>query len=87
MRSLLWFILFLLSVSGASAHNWYFDTSLERLSRISLQPGDTVLLRGGVIFQGPLQLPAGCAGHARHPIVITSYGQGRAVIDGAAAPP
>ncbi|MBN8852421.1 MAG: hypothetical protein J0H07_11240 [Sphingobacteriales bacterium] len=33
MRSLLWFILFLLSISGASAHNWYFDTSLERMCR------------------------------------------------------
>lgn len=69
-------------MSGARAHNWYFDTSLDGLRGISLQPGDTIFLRGGTIFRGPLQLPAGTTGRARHPIVITSYGRGRAVIDG-----
>ena len=32
------------------------------MNRISLRPGDTIFLHGGVIFQGPLRLPAGCAG-------------------------
>jgi len=82
MRCFIWFILSLLSVSGAWARNWYFDTSLQGLSRISLQPGDTVFLHGGVIFLGPLQLPAGIVGTPDHPVVITSYGEGKAVIDG-----
>ncbi|HEY8971156.1 MAG TPA: right-handed parallel beta-helix repeat-containing protein, partial [Puia sp.] len=82
MRCFIWFIMFLLPVSKAWAHNWYFDTSLQGLNRTPLQPGDTIFLRGGVIFPGPLRLPDGAIGRAQHPIVITSYGLGRAVIDG-----
>jgi hypothetical protein len=79
------------------AHNWYFDTSgddanpgdetrpfrsLQRLNGLPLGPGDTVRLRGGDIFKGPLQPGPGSAGASLRPIVITSYGQGKAVVDG-----
>jgi hypothetical protein len=37
-----------------------------------------------VVFPGPLKLPSGVAGRPGHPIVITSYGKGKAVIDGGA---
>jgi hypothetical protein len=82
MRSILWSLLLLVSGSNALAHNWYFDSSLKSLRAKSIRPGDTIFLKGGVVFQGPLELPAGIAGTQHRPIVITSYGPGRAVIDG-----
>ena len=79
------------------ARSWYFDPSgddagkgdkahpfrsLERLGSLKTGPGDTLFLKGGQVFQGVIRLSAGSAGGERHPIVITSYGEGRAVIDG-----
>jgi hypothetical protein len=82
MQCLVWFTLSLPPAS-ARAHNWYFDSSLQKLNSISPDPGDTIFLRGGTIFNGPLRLPAGTTGTSRRPIVITSYGTGTAIIDGA----
>ncbi len=45
------------------------------------QPGDEVLLRGGVYFEGEIYLPRG--GTPGSPIVIRSFGSESAVLDGA----
>jgi hypothetical protein len=55
--------------------------SLARVSQVPLAPGDQVRLAGGDQFQGMLTLDA--RGVAERPVVLDSYGQGRATIDGA----
>jgi Right handed beta helix region len=61
--------------------------SLDRANRAVLAPGDKLLLRGGSEFPGALVLGTGDAGRADAPVVVGSYGAGRAVIraGGAAA--
>jgi hypothetical protein len=54
--------------------------SLARVNAVALRPGDRVLLRAGDTFHGGLALDSGDAGTAAAPIVITSYGVGRATI-------
>jgi hypothetical protein len=51
----------------------------EGISRV--QPGDEVVLRGGVYYQGEISLPRSGAPGA--PIVIRGYGNEKAVLDGA----
>ena len=47
-----------------------------------MHPGDTVYFRAGQTFNGTLELRAGMNGTAKNPIVITSFGNGHAVING-----
>jgi len=79
-------------------HSWYVDTTgsdgagngyrnkpfktINRINVVALHPGDTVYFRAGQIFDGTLELRAGLSGSAKNPIVITSYGKGRATING-----
>lgn len=58
--------------------------SLAKVNATSLQPGDRVLLEGGQTFAGPLELGPDDQATATRNIVITSFGPGRAVIDGGA---
>ncbi|MET9682425.1 right-handed parallel beta-helix repeat-containing protein [Streptomyces coeruleorubidus] len=44
-------------------------------------PGDRLLLKGGALFKGPLELGQGEAGRADRPVVVGSYGDGRATIE------
>ena len=53
--------------------------SLEILSRRTWMPGDAVYLRGGQTFTGVLMLPGG--GSESKPVIIGSFGNGRATID------
>lgn len=55
--------------------------SLERASEAVLVPGDRVLLLGGARFTGRLLLDRLDAGNAADPVVVGSYGDGRAEID------
>jgi peptidoglycan/LPS O-acetylase OafA/YrhL len=55
--------------------------SLARASRQSFRPGDSILLEGGWTFPGTLHLDADDAGTPGRPIVVGSYGNGRATID------
>jgi hypothetical protein len=48
--------------------------SLGRLSGVSLEPGDRVLLRRGCEWVGPLRVP--WSGSAEWPIVVGAYGEG-----------
>ena len=56
--------------------------TLERASRQKLGAGDQILLRGGAQFSGSLRFDgAGVGGNAQNPIVLGSWGEGRAVIE------
>ncbi|MFD3656766.1 right-handed parallel beta-helix repeat-containing protein [Streptomyces sp. NPDC058620] len=62
-----------LSPSGA----W---RSLKKADSMKFRPGDRLRLKGGARFRGDLKLSAGEAGNAKSPVVIDSYGTGRATI-------
>jgi hypothetical protein len=64
--------------NGAKTHPW---KTIKRLNGISLQAGDTLFFRGGQVFEGSLDIKPGSGGTRTHPVVITSYGKGRAVIN------
>lgn len=54
--------------------------TLARLDRLKVVPGDRLLLRGGATFAGTLRLEVSGGGSARAPVIIASYGGGRATI-------
>ncbi len=54
--------------------------SLQRVNMVVFHPGDRLLLQGGASFPGSVYLDAADAGDAQHPVVIGSYGAGRARI-------
>lgn len=54
--------------------------SLKRADGRDFEPGDRLLLRGGARFEGSLLLGEGEAGRADEPVVVGSYGGGRATI-------
>ena len=65
------------AASGTLTSPW---RTLARVNGLVLHPGDAVLLRGGDTFSGTLHFDGSDAGSATLPIVITSYGMGRATI-------
>ena len=54
--------------------------SIRALDSIKIDPGDTIFFQGDHTFSGTLQLKLN--GAADQPIVLTSYGRGKVVIDG-----
>ncbi len=64
--------------SGTSpAHAW---RTLTRASAARLRPGNRLLLRGGHVFQGDLQIGKADSGTDASRVMIGSYGGGRATI-------
>jgi Right handed beta helix region len=55
--------------------------TIQKINSFHLMPGDTVLFRAGQVFKGTLQLDSGSEGLPGKPVLITSYGKGRAVIN------
>jgi hypothetical protein len=55
--------------------------TIDKLNRTTFRPGDRILFQGGATFNGMLQLDASDRGTAIAPIVIASYGTGRATIN------
>lgn len=53
--------------------------SLEILSGMKFSPGEAIRLRGGVVHTGSLVLDS-ITGTSLHPVVISSYGNGKAII-------
>lgn len=51
-----------------------------RLNSISLKPGDIILLEGGGVFHGSIQLDSADAGSSQKPVLVSSYGKGPAII-------
>jgi hypothetical protein len=56
--------------------------SIGKINTLHLQPGDSVLFEGGKVFPGRLLIDSNSLGIAESPIVIGSYGEGHAKIDG-----
>jgi hypothetical protein len=54
--------------------------TLARVNSVQLRPGDRVLLKGGDRFAGELIFTKADAGSAADPVVVGSYGSGRATI-------
>lgn len=64
---------------GTVMHPW---KTIEKLNAIQLKPGDSVCFKAGEIFSGTVLLDSNDAGIENKNIVITSYGDGKATIDG-----
>ncbi|MFG2651866.1 right-handed parallel beta-helix repeat-containing protein [Streptomyces sp. NPDC048436] len=54
--------------------------SLARAERVALEPGNRLLLEGGARFSGTITVNGTEAGSADRPVVIGSYGEGRATV-------
>ncbi|MFJ2236454.1 right-handed parallel beta-helix repeat-containing protein [Streptomyces sp. NPDC087859] len=54
--------------------------TLLRADALRFKPGDRLRLKAGARFPGTLSIGTGDAGNARKPVVIESYGEGRATI-------
>jgi hypothetical protein len=54
--------------------------TLSRANKVALSAGDRIFLRGGDTFAGTLYFGPAERGTAANPIVVTSYGRGRAAI-------
>ena len=87
---------FLIISTVSAQKNYYFSSnstseengtihhpfqSLQKLSQIQLQPGDTVFFRGGDTLKGNINL-GNISGTRKHPVVFTSYNKGKATING-----
>jgi len=59
--------------------------TLSRASRARLRPGDKLLLRGGHVYHGKLDIGPTDAGKPGKPILVSSYGHGRATISSASS--
>jgi hypothetical protein len=66
--------------SGTSAMAAW--ATISKVNEQDFNPGDNILFEGGCTFSGPLMLDADDCGNAEDPLIITSYGSGRAVIHG-----
>jgi hypothetical protein len=64
--------------AGTSNSPWQ---SIAKVNSTGLRAGDRVLFEGGQTFTGKLSLSASEIGTAASPIVITSFGSGRATIN------
>ncbi len=59
--------------------------SIDRANMAVFTPGDRLLLQGGTTFRGALRLGPREAGQASDPVVVESYGSGRATISASGA--
>lgn len=57
--------------------------TLSRINSFSFQAGDSILLEGGRVFTGTISFWSDDKGSAINPIVLSSYGAGRARVDAA----
>ncbi len=63
---------------GSSVHPW---KSISKIKDLDLYPGDSVLLAAGQDFNGTLLINYNTIGSVEYPVVISSYGNGRAIIN------
>lgn len=77
--------IYYLSASGNDNNNGTSSTTawktIVKLNGVQLQAGDIVKFEGGATFSGPITLGADDLGTSTNPIIITSYGTGRPVIN------
>ncbi|MGI8450201.1 MAG: hypothetical protein ACR2MP_24095 [Streptosporangiaceae bacterium] len=68
------------SNSAAGTSPWHAWRTLSKASSVILRSGTRVLLQGGQKFTGELRLSRHDGGSASHPVLVGSYGHGRATI-------
>ncbi len=89
--------IYLLGFSQVRATNYYLtgsgnDTlsgtssgqawkSINKVNSVRFEPGDTVFFEGTKTFAGNIYLDYGDGGSADHPVVFTSFGGGKAIIN------
>ena len=56
--------------------------SLNKINSIDFKQGDSIKLEGGSIFNGSIQLTSNDNGSTRHPLILTSFGKGKAIVNG-----
>jgi len=56
--------------------------TIGRAAQVNLEPGDRLLFKGGESFAGELLISSEDSGDAGRAVVVSSYGEGRARIDG-----
>lgn len=75
---------FYVSPDGDDDHDGLSEATawrtLAKADQVPFRPGDRLRLKGGERFPGGLTIGTGDAGSARKPVVIDSYGTGRATI-------
>jgi hypothetical protein len=64
---------------GTSPEPW---RTIDRVNKAALEPGDRLLFEGGTTFSGTITLDEQDSGTAEQNVLVSSYGEGRAVIDG-----
>lgn len=73
-----------ISAAGNDANNGLTTATawqtLSNINNLNLKAGDKILLEGGQVFTGSIQLDAADSGSAVNPITVTSYGSGQATI-------
>src|SRR4051812_9191355 len=57
-----------------------------RVKAVDLEPGDRVLFEGGAVFAGGVELDAADAGTGTDPVIVGSYGDGRATLRAGSQP-
>jgi hypothetical protein len=62
-------------------HHKQPGNSVEKLNAVDFKPGDSVLFEGGSVFSGTIKLMSDDNGTAAYPVVLSSYGNGKAIID------
>ncbi len=79
---------FYVSPQGDDAHDGLSPErpwrTVDRANTNTWAAGDALLLQGGAVFAGPLVLRMGEPGSAEQPVMISSYGEGPATLDGGA---
>jgi hypothetical protein len=68
------------SNSGTNIHQAW--RSIQHVNEQNLRPGSTVLFEGGAAFSGTIELNELDSANETHPITISSFGKGYALIDG-----
>ncbi|HUR10900.1 MAG TPA: right-handed parallel beta-helix repeat-containing protein [Flavitalea sp.] len=57
--------------------------SIERMNKQDFKPGDSILLEGGIIFDGTIHLTAFDSGSDDMPVTLSSFGKGKAIVNAA----
>ncbi|MCX6351855.1 MAG: hypothetical protein NTX03_08325 [Bacteroidetes bacterium] len=98
MKYLSFFLLYLIALHPIQAKKYYVAAfgndnfagtsiakawqSITKVNSINFKPGDTLYFEGGKSFKGDIYLDSLDANNPDSIFTITSYGNGRAIIDG-----
>jgi hypothetical protein len=55
--------------------------TIAKVNSLNLKPGDALYFKAGEVFNGTINIGLANTGNINHPIIISSYGKGKAVIN------